>query len=146
MTAWYNMIQASSRSISQQYINEQEATAPWQFNLLDRSDQVCGRIILDEIPSIPFEGPQEFLIVSESSNNTSESYSHYRKRIDISWCCVKERSFTDSEILEWNYFWVMLIVRDELGVTERRGLGKIILSSLDYCCEPGPLWKEIILG
>jgi hypothetical protein len=141
MAAWYNMIQASP-----QYIKLREATASWQFNLLDRSNQVCGRIILDEIPSIPYEGPQEFLILSESSKNTSESYSHYRKRIDISWGCVKQRSFTDSEILEWNYFWVMLIVRDELGVAERRGLGKIVLSSLDYCCEAGPVWKEIILG
>jgi hypothetical protein len=95
---------------------------------------------------MPFEGPQEFLILSESSKNTGESYSHYRKRIDISWGCVKERSFTDPDILEWNYFWVMLIVRDELGVAERRGLGKIVLSSLNYCCEPGPVWNEIILG
>ena len=83
------MSQASPRYINPKYINPQEATAPWQFNLIDRSDQVCGRIILDEILSIPFEGPQEFVILSESSKNTSESHCHYRKRTDINWVCVK---------------------------------------------------------
>jgi hypothetical protein len=94
-----------------------------------RDGHPCGRISLDDLPELDKIGPHEFLILSQAR---SESY------------------FVPSRIcqadLNYDAFYVMLITRDADGIVERRGIGKVLQSSLDSSFEPGPRWEDIILG
>ena len=46
----------------------------------------------------------------------------------------------------WDLYYVLLIVTDEDGTCERRGLGKVFKDALKKSHEPGYSWSEILLG
>ena len=91
-----------------------------------------------------FCAPQEFLILSESRTPPRMSKLQDYSAGSLGSPTIRVDVLSRGEV--WKYYWVMLIVRDDSGIAERRGLGKIYQAALDFCCEPGPEWQEIILG
>jgi hypothetical protein len=63
------------------------------------------------------------------------------------------RQFEDSRVGKFaliardgNNYWALLLSWDEDGLAERWGIGQLNSECLAACLEPGPRWKEIILG
>jgi hypothetical protein len=106
-----------------------ETQNPYIFSVASRDGQSCGDIELDDLLESDMI-PNEFLILSQAQGRDK---SYYRPNSQEADC-------------DYDSFHVMLITRDADGVAERRGIGKILQSSLDLSFEPGPRWEEIILG
>jgi hypothetical protein len=52
----------------------------------------------------------------------------------------------NSEISQkWDCYWIMLVVKDAVGIYERIGIGVIHQASFEMCWQ-GPQWEEIMLG
>jgi hypothetical protein len=116
MTARYKIIKSKAQN-------------PYLFSITSRVGQSCGDIELDDIWDSNTL-PHEFLILSQAQGRDK---SYYRPNSHEADC-------------NYDSFFVMLIIRDADGVAKRRGIGKVLQSSLYLSFEPGPRWEEIILG
>ncbi|KAK4457026.1 heterokaryon incompatibility protein-domain-containing protein [Cladorrhinum samala] len=76
------------------------------------------------------KSPLEFLVLSEADTDLDSlrRFAPVIGRPDI-----------------WNYYNVMLIEWNQ-GIAERRGMGQMLKEGVHQSFEPGPVWKEIILG
>ncbi|KAJ8111190.1 hypothetical protein OPT61_g6156 [Boeremia exigua] len=77
----------------------------------------------------------EFIAISEARDFSAEEHD--------SWTYYVPLDRVDSQ---WDLFYVLLIVTDEGGVSERRGLGKIFKDAFKRSYQPGYRWKECILA
>ncbi|KAK4215741.1 HET-domain-containing protein [Rhypophila decipiens] len=97
-----------------------------QADLIGRDGAVNGRVILDGFEGTTFfesNDPFELVLLSEA-DGWPEVYF--------------PRGY-------WNYYKVMLI-EWEGGRAERRGIGVIEKEAIHHSFQPGPQWKEIVLG
>jgi hypothetical protein len=49
-------------------------------------------------------------------------------------------------VRDGNKYWALLLSWNEDGLAERWGIGELDCECVDACLEPGPRWKEVILG
>ena len=102
--------------------------------LVDRDGSFCGSIALDG----HFLDPDRTGVLVELI-----LLSECRDAMPGSELCEVE----DSCRIAWDLYWVMLIQREEEGmIAERCGLGQIYQTAVNASLEPGPVWKEIVLG
>jgi len=98
----------------------------------------CGTIDLDVAWMHRVGTPMEFLLMSQVSKFTNDELDNW------------EGTLPDAveEILAHEHYGVynVLLVTNENGVYYREGLGRLLMTALDRAVEPGPIWKDIILG
>jgi hypothetical protein len=107
--------------------------------LYDVEGCFAGLLIFDLPESLSWHGKYELILLSDSQNSL-----FYRMDLPDQHQKNPFVSYQGSE-QEWRLYWVMLIIWDK-GVAERRGLGQILQSSIKKSFQPGPQWKEIVLG
>ena len=115
----------------------------YRADLYSRDGELCGEVCLDDTLESDVSEPQEFLILSKATRARESKVPEAAKRF-LGDSIVKVNR--NGEWAGWDYFYVMLIKRDADGVAERRGIGRVSQLSLVSCYDPGPKWKEIILG
>ena len=47
---------------------------------------------------------------------------------------------------QWDLFYVLLVVTDEDGISDRRGIGKVFKDAFMKSHKPGYSWKEFMMG
>lgn len=101
------------------------------LRLLDADDKACGMIIPDFADHDPTNYPENVIILSEKPPDwtlLSES--------------VDSEAINDTKEIR---YWVLLVTWTG-SFYERRGIGEINHSCIASSYEPGPQWKEIVLG
>ncbi|KAK3374788.1 hypothetical protein B0H63DRAFT_502898 [Podospora didyma] len=128
---WYPLLQFWTLALffSLHYVESHVPSA----SVHDRAGVKCGDVFLDgfeESKLFDQEGLFEFILLSQSDSDLPQ-FLHL-----------------STAVKDWKWYNVMLIEWKEGGIAERRGIGTIvkeaILPGASY--EPGPVWKEIILG
>lgn len=111
------------------------------YDILDQNGQYCGLLLLDSKKShtLMLSKAQEFAILSRDNNRGSIQFSLRGLDLSDPQCRLKD------PYLSREYFWVILIEWIN-GIAERRGFGQIHSKALENSYQPGPTWKEYILG
>jgi hypothetical protein len=117
--------------------------SPTTATIFDRLQRPCGYLHLDcEIPPSTTYSKSEVLILSESQEYASFAIDNsLRKPLNTS-TPIEE---ADGLQEKWDLYWVMLIVWDG-QIAERKGIGQVYQCSLEFCLDPGAVWREIVLG
>ena len=113
--------------------------------IVDCNDEFCGSVRLDGyfFTENDTNKPVEFIILSECKDSMAGSEFHERYGIFGRREHDPERKHDPDH---WDWYWVMLIRRDDDGViAERRGLGQIYQDAVGKSMEPGVGWKEVLL-
>lgn len=106
--------------------------------ITDRDGQWCGTMDLDEAYRQLVDTPLEFLVMSRLSR-----FAEAELDIWEGWL----PDAIEEELERRNYgVFNVLLVTCRAGVYHREGLGRILTSSLTRALEPGPVWKDIVLG
>jgi hypothetical protein len=114
-------------------------------SVYDNEGSFCGLITLDNPESSSDDRLVELIILSELLN----SLYHDKELDSTSDEYFSEKEKSKNRLLDLTsplgFYSVMLI--EWVGDTyERRGLGEILQTSVQNSFQPGPQWKEIILG
>jgi len=118
--------------------------SPTTASILDRYHRPCGRLLLNhELPST-VDRTYEFLVLSESQSPSSIFEDHLKGRPKTSMQHSGDPA-TPAGLEPWDFYWVVLVIWDG-EIAERRGIGQVYQSSLKSSLDPGPEWREIILG
>ncbi|KAL2408068.1 hypothetical protein ABEF95_014608 [Exophiala dermatitidis] len=106
--------------------------------IADRNGLWCGTIDLN-VDWMPRAGaPFEFLIMSRVSHFTDDELAIWEGTLPDDIEDMLSRR-------EYGVYNVMLVSRKD-GIYYREGLGRILTEALHRALEPGPEWKEIVLG
>nr|KAK5434533.1 hypothetical protein LTR18_010408 [Exophiala xenobiotica] len=109
-----------------------------RVGIADKHDLWCGTIDLDMIWMSRAGRPFEFLIMSQVSQFTDDELSFW------------EGTLPDDveDILAGRKYgvYIVLLVSKRAGIYYREGLGRIMIEGLDRALDPGPEWKDIVLG
>jgi hypothetical protein len=116
---------------------------PYRVDLHSRDRQFCGEVYLDDLLDRDTTKLQEFLILSKAKRAPESKISEPARRV---WGHSIVEVNTNRDWADWNSFFVMIIKRVADSVAERRGIGWVLQSSLDFCYDPGPKWEEVMLG
>ena len=131
---------------------------PQWYSLLDVEGDWCGTVLLDDlwidygdialtenpdkddsVHELPFRKPTrktyKFIAISEAREFSAVEHD--------SWTYYVPTDRVDSL---WDLYYVLLIVTNEDGTSERRGLGKVFKDAFKKSYEPGYSWSEILLG
>lgn len=110
-----------------------------RVGIADRHGLWCGTIDLDKIWMNLVGRPFEFLVMSKVNHFTDDELAIWEGTLpdDIEEMLYRSRSY--------GVYNVMLVSQRE-GIYYREGLGRILTASLDRALEPGPVWKDIVLG
>lgn len=104
----------------------------------DRNGAWCGTIDLDVVWMPRVSRPLEFLVMSRVSRFTDDELAIWEGTLP-----------DDVEVLlgrrDYRVYNVMLVSKRD-GVYYREGMGRILAEALDRAMEPGPRWKDIVLG
>jgi hypothetical protein len=106
--------------------------------IADRNGQWCGTIDLD-VSWMPRVGePLDFLIMSRVSAFTEDELAIWEGTLpdDVEDAMEKR---------DYGVYNVMLVSVND-GIYYREGLGRVLTQALDRSLEPGPSWKDIVLG
>jgi hypothetical protein len=117
--------------------------SPTTASIFDRLQRRCGYLLLDcDISTSATYSKFEVLILSESQECVPSAIeSGLMEPLRTS----APTEDVDGRKEEWNFYWVMLIVCDG-QIAERKGIGQVYQHSLEFCLDPGPMWREIVLG
>jgi hypothetical protein len=107
--------------------------------ITDRDGHWCGTINLDEWWLCQVGRPLEFLIMSKVNAFTEDELALWEGILPDS---VEEIVYKRPDYGVYN----ILLVTQQRGIYTRQGLGRILVGSLERSLEPGPLWKDILLG
>ena len=105
--------------------------------IIDNRERRCGCVFLDGYEENIFfvrKGPFEFVVLSES-------YQDYTGNHLMDSVYLSPTQSHDP----WDFYSILLLEWDK-GVAERRGVGVMIKSAVEFSLPPGPVWKEIVLG
>lgn len=106
--------------------------------IADRDEQWCGTIDLEESWMTRAGMPLEFLVMSKIRHFTDDECAIWEGRLpDKVEDVMRQR--------DYGVYNVMLISHRN-GIYYREGLGRILTEALDRALEPGPRWKDIVLG
>ena len=126
---------------------------PQWYSLLDVEGDWCGTVLLDQLwvdngdpafdgsnspklsPNSPPRKTYKFIAISEAREFSAVEHD--------SWTYYVPTDRVDSL---WDLYYVLLIVTDEDGTSERRGLGKVFKDAFKRSHQPGYSWSEILLG
>jgi hypothetical protein len=121
---------------------------PQWYSLFDVEGDWCGTVLLDpswvdyreleedELPTnMPPRKTYQFIAISEAREFAAMEHD--------SWTYYVPTDRVDSL---WDLYYVLLIVTNEDGTSERRGLGKVFKDAFKKSHEPGYSWSEILLG
>jgi hypothetical protein len=106
--------------------------------IADRNGLWCGTIDLD-VSWMPHVGqPLDFLVMSRVSRFTEDELAIWEGTLpdDIEEVMMKR---------DYGVYNVLLVSQKD-GIYYREGLGRILTESLDRATEPGPVWRDIVLG
>jgi hypothetical protein len=116
---------------------------PTTASIFDRLQRRCGHLLLDcEISTSATYSKFEVLILSESQKCVPSAIENGLMEPLRTSAPMEE---VDGRQEKWNFYWVMLIVWDG-QIAERKGIGQVYQRSLEFCLDPGPMWREIVLG
>jgi hypothetical protein len=101
-------------------------------NIADRNGKYCGEIFVPDGYEPEYGTPHEFLVLSQTNMSKSKTGDFAVDNSD--WNARKVDLFR------------VMLVRWRDGVAERITVGEIRRTVLRSACEPGPVWKEIVLG
>ncbi len=108
--------------------------------IADRNGQWCGTIDLDVQWMTRVRTPLEFLVMSKVGRFTEAEAHDWEGRLP-----------DDVEEIIWGrrrkyeVYNVMLVSQRD-GIYFREGMGRILTDALDRALDPGPEWKDIVLG
>jgi hypothetical protein len=109
-----------------------------RVGIADKHDLWCGTIDLDMIWMSRAGRPFEFLIMSQVSQFTDDELAFW------------EGTLPDDveDVLAGRKYgvYIVLLVSKRAGIYYREGLGRIMTEGLDRALDPGPEWKDIVLG
>ena len=116
--------------------------------IYDRNGQWCGTIHLDEWWLCQVGRPLEFLLMSKVDAFTEDELALWRGILpDVIEEVVERPQGIDPEDWHPTYgVYNVLLVIQHAGRYYRQGLGRIMASALLHSLEPGPVWKDIVLG
>ncbi|KAK3303885.1 heterokaryon incompatibility protein-domain-containing protein [Chaetomium strumarium] len=101
----------------------------------DRGGTACGALYLDGLEGSTFfhgHGPFEMIAVSET---VKEPWVFYDKWLEGALAWEAPDEFYHVLVLEWSG-----------GLAERRAVGLVLRSAITRSCDPGPVWKEVLLA
>ena len=106
--------------------------------IADRDGLWCGTIDLDQGYMRMVDIPFEFLLMSRVRGFTEDEQINWEGLLP---------DVIEEEIARKDYgVYNVLLVSEREGVHYREGLGRIFTSCLERALDPGPVWKDIILG
>lgn len=106
--------------------------------IADRDGQWCGTIDLSMVYRQMVGTPFEFLIMSRVSGFTEAEVDAWEGFIPDA---------VEEEMARRDYgVYNVLLVTSRDGVCYREGLGRIMTSAVSRCLDPGPVWKNVVLG
>lgn len=109
-----------------------------RIGITDRTSQWCGTIDLSVAYEHAIGTPFEFLVMSRLSR-----FSEQELVVWEGW--LPDDIEEELERRDYGVYNVLLVTcRD--GTFYREGLGRILASSLTRALEPGPIWKNVVLG
>ncbi|KAK4947988.1 hypothetical protein LTR10_013041 [Elasticomyces elasticus] len=99
----------------------------------------CGTIDLDLVWMSRVGRPFEFLVMSKVHHFTDDELAIWEGTLpdDIEEMLSRSRSYGVYNVM---------LVSQKNGIYYREGLGRILTAALDRALEPGPIWKDIVLG
>ena len=106
--------------------------------IADRNGLWCGTIDLD-VSWMPRAGvPLEFLVMSRVSQFTEDELAIWEGTLpdDV------EKAMERRDYAVYN----VILISQQDGIYYREGLGRILTEALDRATEPGPVWKDVVLG
>ncbi|KIW73122.1 hypothetical protein PV04_01265 [Phialophora macrospora] len=106
--------------------------------IADHNGLWCGTIDLD-VSWMPRVGqPLDFLVMSRVSRFTDDELAIWEGTLpdDVEEVLMKR---------DYGVYNVLLVSQKD-GIYYREGLGRILTESLDRAPEPGPVWRDIVLG
>ncbi|KAJ9608988.1 hypothetical protein H2200_006759 [Cladophialophora chaetospira] len=106
--------------------------------IADRNGQWCGTIDLDVSFMNCVNTPLDFLVMSRVSRFTDDELAMHEDMLPD----AVEEVMAKRDYGVYN----VLLVSQREGVYFREGLGRILTESLDRAAEPGPSWRDIVLG
>ncbi|KAF4846576.1 hypothetical protein CGCSCA4_v006065 [Colletotrichum siamense] len=118
------------------------------IDILDRNGDYCGYAYQNAVATdthIEELEPIELVILSEcwKSDNRDEQIGRYELRKHMSSISANEEYSREFE--DRNFFMALWIHWDG-DVAERVGIAQIFQAAMEESLEPGPVWKEILLG
>ena len=106
--------------------------------IANRDGQWCGTIDLDNGYMKMVDIPFELLLMSRVGGFTEDEQINWEGLLpDV---IEEEMARRDYGVFD------VLLVSERDGVHHREGLGRILASSLGSALDPGPVWKDIVLG
>lgn len=126
------------------WINEVIAEPYPRGFIFDRHNIYCGTIFFDSnddvkrITTGQIEQPLQFVVLSERWTKDRMMIDYRERGTDFT---EAPYAYSDSK----NHYLVILI-EWRGGIAERRGIGSIWQKAVESSLEPGPMWKEIVLG
>lgn len=109
-----------------------------RVGITDKEGQWCGTIDLSVTYKHMVGTPFEFLVMSRLSRFAEQE-------LDVWEGWLPDAVEEEIERRDYGVYNVLLVTQRD-GVCYREGLGRILASSLIRALEPGPLWKEVVLG
>lgn len=108
--------------------------------IANKMGEWCGTIDLDERWSIRTGVPLTFLVMSRMSGFAEEEISMWKDYPFFP-------DYAEEEIkrVDYGVYNVMLVSETKIGY-HREGLGRILTSALANALDPGPCWKDVLLG
>lgn len=106
--------------------------------IADRDGLWCGTIDLDNGYMRMVDIPFEFLLMSRVCGFTEDEQINWEGLLPD----IIEEEIARRDCVVYN----VLLVSERDGVHYREGLGRILTSCVERALDPGPVWKDIILG
>jgi hypothetical protein len=119
--------------------SDPELTRLIRAGISDRDGTWCGTIDLDEeVWKDRIGEPMEFIILS--------MVPHFTQDEKYAWESIVPDKVEDiMKRFEYGVYNVLLCSEKD-GIHYREGLGRILTDALDKALDPGPVWKEVMLG
>ncbi len=109
-----------------------------RVGIADKHGFWCGTIDLDMIWMSRAGRPFEFLVMSKVSRFTDDELAFWEGTLPDD---------VEDVLAGRNYgVYIVLLVSKRAGIYYREGLGRIMVEGLDRALDPGPEWKDIVLG
>lgn len=109
-----------------------------RVGIADKHGLWCGTIDLDMIWMSRAGRPFEFLVMSKVSRFTDDELAFWEGTLPDD---------VEDVLAGRNYgVYIVLLVSKRAGIYYREGLGRIMVEGLDRALDPGPEWKDIVLG
>ncbi|KAF3003587.1 hypothetical protein E8E13_006800 [Curvularia kusanoi] len=114
--------------LDRRWVEKGEIAVSWDYNKVNS--------VQDESLQVqrPTRKTYQFIAISEAREFSTQEHD--------SWTYYVPKDRVDSQ---WDLFYVLLIVTDEAGRSERRGLGKVFKDAFKRSHQPGYSWSEITL-